>query len=190
MDPAASYREDDTLRAFNGLSYDYDPVDSPDELAKSSELIISGTVTGVREGRTTYAPKNDKYRGPTSIVLTVNGAQAVQGKLPSGSDGNIYIELLNPGRKAPAAYDKAFPSGSSVVAYLDPAGDGEPREGVDVAINDPRAGRPDGQALYLPASPQGLSLQVGDHDVVWPLIGVTKPGKGSDALPGGHLIAK
>lgn len=189
-EPEASYREDDTLGSFYGLSYDYDPVRSPDELAKLSDLVISGSVTGVREGRTTTFPKNDTIKGSTSIVLAVKSTQAVRGELPSGNDGNIYIELSNPGQKDPAAYDKAFPVGSSVVAYLVPAGDGQPREGVDVAIENPEAGRPDGQSLYLPANPQGLSLQVDDRDVVWPLIGAQKSGKIADAFPGGDLIGE
>lgn len=188
--PETSYREDDTLAAFNGLWYDYDPMHSPDELAKLSEVVISGNVEGVRVGRTTTYPKNDRIKGSTTIVLAVTNLEAVRGKLPTGNEGSIYIELANPGQKDPAEYGKAFPAGSSVVAYLVQAGDGRPREGVDVAIESPEAGRPAGQSLFLPANPQGISLQVDEREVVWPLIQAQKPGQIVDALPGGNLIAE
>jgi hypothetical protein len=126
-----SYREEDTLAAFNGLWYDYDPMHSPDELAKLSEVVISGKVEGVRVGRTTIYPKNDRIKGSTTIVLAMTNLEVVRGKLPTGNEGSIYIELANPGQKDSAEYGKAFPAGSSVVAYLVQAGDGRPREGVE-----------------------------------------------------------
>lgn len=176
----AAYRVEDTLAAFAGLSYDYDPFRSPEELAAASHVIIQGTVEGVREGRT--------GTGVHSLVLIVNTGSVVKGELPPGNDGNVYLELPGSGSPDPSYYTKALPRGAAVVAYLVPAGDGTPREGTDARIDNPVQGRPAGQALYLPAGPQGLILQVGDQDVVWPLIGERAPGKITDTLPGGGLI--
>ncbi|WP_461164218.1 hypothetical protein [Arthrobacter sp. R4-81] len=190
-DGREAYVEEDTLNAFagNGSTGDYDPFQSPDELATVSELVISGTVAGVREGRTLYYPQNDQAQGTTSIVLIVNVTEAVKGKLQPGTDGRAYIEFFQPVQSDLSSYGRAFPEGSSVVAYLAPAGEGEPNERVDVAIENPEAGRPTGQVLYRPVSPQGLILQVGGHDVVWPLLRAQKTGPISRALPGGDLIA-
>lgn len=186
-----AYSEEDTLSAFggNGPIGDYDPFQSPAELAKVSELVISGTVAGIREGRTLYYPENDQVEGNTSIVLIMDVSEAVRGKLQAGTDGRAYIEFFHPAQNDLSAYRRALPEGSSVVAYLAPAGDGEPNERVDVAIENPEAGRPTGQPLYVPVSPQGLILQFGEHDVVWPLLRAQKTGPISRALPGGDLIA-
>ncbi|WP_458112738.1 hypothetical protein M1D88_00810 [Arthrobacter sp. R1-13] len=177
----ATYRAEDTLRAFAGLSYDYDPLRSPEALAALSQVIVQGTVEGVRDGRTSNT-------GTVSVVLIVNTGSVVKGELPPGNDGNVYLELRGSGSPDPSYYTKALPNGAAVVAYLVPAWDGTPKEGTDVRIENPQAGRPDGQALYLPAGPQGLVLQVGEQDVVWPLIGARAPGKIADTLPGGDLI--
>lgn len=185
-----SYSVDDTLGAFVGLEYDYDPVRSPDELAAQSTSIIQGTVAGVQTGRVEYVPGNDTIKGSSSIVLVVNNVRPVKGELLPGNDGNVYLELANPGQHEPSYFDEAFPQGTAVVAYLVVAGDGLPQEGVDVAIADSKAGRPEGQALFLPAGPQALAIQVDGADVVWPLIGATKPGDIAATLPGGSLIAE
>ena len=176
----AAYRVEDTLAAFTGLSYDYDPLRSPEALAALSQVVVQGTVEKVRDGRT--------GTGTDSVVLIINTGTVVKGELPPGHDGKIYLELPGSGSPDPSYYAKAFPRGAAVVAYLVPAWGGTPGEGTDARIDNPKAGRPDGQALYLPAGPQGLVLQVGDHDVVWPLIGARAPGKITDTLPGGDLI--
>ncbi|MDQ0820375.1 hypothetical protein QFZ79_002667 [Arthrobacter sp. V4I6] len=176
----SSYEVEDTLAAFGGVSSDYNPFHSPEEIAAASQVIVQGTVEGVREGRT--------GTGIDSIVMIVNIQGVVQGELPRGNDGNVYLELPGSGSSDPLYYAKALPEGAAVVAYMVPAWDGTPSEGTDATIENPNAGRPDGQALFLPAGPQGLVLQVGDQDVVWPLIGEWAPGKIADTLPGGSLI--
>ena len=182
LQPSApsSYRAEDTLGAFSGLSHDYNPLSSPDALAALSQVVVQGTVEGVREGRT--------GKGIDSIVLIVHIKDVVKGELPPGNDGNVYLELPGSGSPDPRYYSKALPEGAAVVAYTVTAPDGAPHAGTDVKIENPKAGRPDGQALFLPAGPQGLILQVGEEAVVWPLIGAQAPGDIADTLPGGGLI--
>ncbi|MET3923891.1 hypothetical protein [Arthrobacter sp. UYEF20] len=175
-----AYRAEDTLAAFGGLTFDYDPFHSTEDLAAVSQVIAQGTVEGVREGRT--------GTGLHSVVLILHTGRVVKGELPRGNDGNVYLELFGARSSDPLYFTKAFPKGATVVAFMVPAGDGAPREGIDATIENPKAGRPDGQALYLPAGPQGLVLQVKEQDVVWPLIGERAPGKIADTLPGGDLI--
>ena len=170
---------EDTLAAFGGVSYDYNPFHSTEELAAASQLNVQGTVEGIREGRT--------GTGLHSVVLILHIGRVVEGELPRGNNGNVYLELNGANSSDPLYFTKAFPKGAAVVAYMVPAWDGTPSEGTDATIDNPKAGRPDGQALFM-SPPQGLVLQVGDQDVVWPLIGERAPGKITETLPGGHLI--
>lgn len=176
----AAYRAEDTLAAFGGVTFDYDPFHSTEELAAVSQVVFQGTVEGIREGRAGI--------GADSVVLILHADTVVKGELPPGNYGNVYLELPGSGSPDPSYYTKALPKGALVVAYLVPASDGTPRAGTDATIDNPEAGRPDGQSLYLPAAPQGFALQVGEQDVVWPLIGARAPGEIADTLPGGNLI--
>jgi len=178
----SSYQVVDTLEAFGGRTVDYDPYDSPQDLAAVSQVVVEGTVVGVREGRT--------ITGVDSVVLVLLPGDVVKGELALGNDGNVYLELYAAGSSDPLHYAKAVPSGAKVVAYMVPAGDGAPEGGTDVVVDDPKAGRPEGQALFLPYGPQGLVMQVEGHDVVWPLLGAHAPGNIADTLPGGSLIEK
>lgn len=182
LDPSKPvfFRLEDTLAAFGSISYDYNPFNSPAVIGAASQVIVQGTVEGVRAGRA--------GTGIHSIVLVLHAESVVKGGLPLGNDGNVYLELTGGNSSDPLYFAKAFPKGAEAVAFMVPAWDGPPREVTDVEIENPKAGRPDGQALYLPAGPQGLILQVGDHDVVWPLVGEHAPGKIADTLPGGQLI--
>ena len=180
---------DDRVEQFTGFEADYDPLSSPAALAETSQLVVTGTIDRVQDGRVQIVPKNESEPGVPTVVLVLRDVQAVAGSLDGGTDGFVYVELPYPGQHDVEAYLDGFRTGSDVVAYLVPASDGLPQEGVDVAIADPQAGRPDGQALYIPAGPQALVLQHKDEAVVWPLIGERRDGRIDDALPGGTLIA-
>ncbi|POH66061.1 MULTISPECIES: hypothetical protein [Cryobacterium] len=143
----SSYHVSDTLKAFGSLTADYDPFNSPQELAAASQVIVEGTVVGLQKGRTTMVFD--------SVVLVLLPNDVVTGELAAGNDGNVYVELNGAGSPDPLYYAKALPSGAKVVAYMVPAGDGTLEEGNDVAIDNPKAGRPEGQALFLANGPQG-----------------------------------
>lgn len=182
----SSYAEESSLDAFRVVTYDYEPFRSTTEMAAAVPLVIDGVVLGVREGRTSYVAGTDTAVS-TTIVLVVESVRAVQGEVPDG-DGNVYIELDGSGQPLDV-FARAFPRGARVVAYVGPAWDGSRTDDVDVEIPDGDAGRPAGEPLFMLAGgPQGLALQVGGYDVVWPLIGAAAEGSIDDYLPGGHLI--
>ena len=183
------YSVQQSVEQFTGLEFDYDPVDSPAALAKRSKLVVTGTIDRVQEGRVEVVPGNEEIPGVSTIVLVLRNPRAVVGSVDEGNDGLVYVELQNPGGQDPDAYQDGLREGSSVVAFLLPASDGASVEGVDIAIADPKAGRPAGQALYMPAGPQALILQYENEAVVWPLIGEKRDGNLEDTLPGGELIA-
>ena len=179
----------DALAAFGGLESDYEPYASTDAMAKYATLIVLGTVERVQAGRTFYVPASPDLPGDDRIVLVLTDVHAQEGGAPVGPDEKIYVELAQPSSSDPAANEKAFPEGSTVVAYLVAAGEGGIDANIDVAIKNPAGGRPAGQPLFQPSGPQGLVLQTSDGDVVWPLTGATAEGEITDALPGGALIS-
>jgi hypothetical protein len=185
----APYSVQDSVELFAGIDLDYDPLPSPTALAGRSDVVVTGTIERVQEGRDEISPANENVVPYRTIVLVLRDANAVVGSLEPATDGFVYIELPNPGQREPSAYQDGLFAGSSVVAYLVPAFDGELAEGSDVGIANAGAGRPAGQALYQPSGPQGLILQHDADPVVWPLIGEVRDGILEEALPSGELIA-
>ncbi|WP_461163942.1 hypothetical protein [Arthrobacter sp. R4-81] len=178
----ASYKPEDTLAAFSaqtpekapgqiiGQVQDSGRLPTTEALASVSGVVVKGTVAGIREGRT-------DTNALGSIVVVVDIENVVQGAIPEGNDGRVYVELPAIGHPHPSDYAKALPDGAVVVAYL-----------VAAPNSISPAGLPDGQALLVPAGPQGFALQVGDHDIVWPLTGAREPGEITETLPGGTLV--
>jgi len=187
--PTKTYSAQQSVEQFIGIDFDYDPLASPAALAKQSLFVVTGTIDRVQEGRNQIVPKNENAPGISTIVLVLRDPKFVTGDSQQGNDGFVYIELPNPGQQDSDAYRDGLRAGSAVVAYLVPAADGAPSEGVDTAIADPKAGRPSGQDLFQPAGPQALVLQFEDEAVVWPLIGEKRDGRIEDTLPDGDLIA-
>ena len=106
-----------------------------------------------------YPSSSAGIDGPTSIVLVITDVTPVSGQQQEDNDGNAYVELQATKQPDPARYSRALPAGARVVAYLVPAADGAPDARTDGSLANPAAGRPAGQALYLPAGPQGLAIQ-------------------------------
>jgi hypothetical protein len=183
------YSSEATANEFSGVDYDYDPVESPAALAGLSTLVVTGTIDRIQAGRVEAIPAGVNTPAASTIVLVLRDVKVELGQLDEGSDGFVYVELPNAGTQKPEAYEDGLPAGSSVVAYLLPAPDGAPIEGLDSAIADPKAGRPEGQALYQTANPQALIIQHDDDPVVWPLIGEKRDGQIADTLPDGELTA-
>ena len=190
VEPVTTYSARDCVDLLGVVTYDYDPVPSPSALAEQSRLVVTGMVDRVQEGRVEIVPGNENAPVGSTMVLVLRDPEAVLGDFSEGSDGFVYVELPAPPALQDAdAYQDGPCTGASVVAYLTPASDGAPVEGVDIAIEDPQAGRPAGQALYIPAGPQALILQYDDEAVVWPLTGEKREGSLADTLPDGTLIA-
>lgn len=188
-DSVPPYSVQDSVDVFAGVEYDYDPLETTTALAEQSLLVVVGTIDRVQEGRIQIVPANTSASEISTIVLVLRDARAVSGSLDERNDGFVYVELPNPGGQESEAYQDGLRAGSRIVAYLVGAAGGEPLDGIDTAILDPDAGRPDGQRLYLPAGPQALILQHEKDEVVWPLIGEQRVGAIEETLPGGDLIA-
>lgn len=81
------------------------------------------------------------------------------GSLPAGSDHVVYVQVVSV--TEPSVLNEYLPDGQRAIVYLEAAA--EPSD--DFPIIDNEAGHPEGQPLYQPLSPQGITLQDGDDAV-------------------------
>lgn len=123
-----------------GWSADYEPAESPQDLASRSTLVVEGSLRGFIEGR-------ELGRGP-GMARTITMVVDVDSTLLGDAPETVYVELPSPGNARGAEYDsptEPFP----VLLYLIPADRSED-------IVDADAGRPEGELLYRPTTPQGF----------------------------------
>jgi hypothetical protein len=129
---------------FGQYHADYTPATSPSELASWSDLVVTGTLVEVRDGRL----ESDGYR---SIVMVVNADKVLKGSTSS----KVHVELPNPGTRKASVYDAAAPKGADLLLYLM---DTAPLDKESPTLVDPAEGRPAGTPLYQPVNPQGVVI--------------------------------
>lgn len=124
-------------------SADYEPAVSPKELSSRSTLVVEGNLSDFIEGRE-IAGTPGTSTPSRNITMVVD----VESTLVGQEVKTVYVEIPSPGN-VPAT-DYANPSESfPVLLYLIPA------ERTD-DIRDLDAGRPKGEPLYRPTTPQGF----------------------------------
>ncbi len=172
--------------AFPAPFSDYEPAASLRALAGSSDVVVRAKVARFQPGRTEVVIGSQEPLG-TSSVMVLTGVEVADGAL-SGDGEEVFVELPRAPLQSPETLPSAFPACTDVVLYLQEASDGAGSEDVDTRVTDPQAGRPRGEPLYIPVSPEGFAVQ-SPHPttVVWPLLG---EGSGSllDVLPDGDLL--
>jgi hypothetical protein len=129
---------------FDQYHADYEPAKSPAELSNWSDLVVTGTIVAVKDGRV----ESDGYR---SIVMVVEADKTLKG--PASS--KVYVELPNPGTRQASVYDAAAPKSADVLLYLM---DTAPLDKESPTLVDPSEGRPAGIPLYQPVNPQGVVI--------------------------------
>jgi len=144
---------------FKGYGADYTHVDTPAELAAESALVIEGRIDKVERGRTIGTAVDAPGASPT-VVVAVTVARTHLGTLPDRAQSKVYVELSAPRGMDISRYERAAPKQSTVLLYLAPA-----PPATDFPVVDPDAGRPAGQPLYQPVSPQGFLIE-GDRKVM------------------------
>ncbi len=171
---------------FRGISADYIARTSPAELADDSVLVVSGSILRVQEGRVEGDP-NDDIVDSHSIVVVVRADKPVKGALAQDSAGLVYVELPSSGNRPARDFADALPKGTRVLLYLIAAPDGAE---LVWGYQDPAAGRPARQPLYMPSNPQSFAIELTDGTgVVWIGESHYAPGaKLADAFPGGKLV--
>lgn len=177
-------RAAEMLRLFGGYSADFEPLATTEEIEETSDIVFSGTITDVMPGPVVGNP-NDKLSDIRTMVLTIGNVVVSSGSLPTNNNGFIYLDIVSPYSLDQSEFTTFVPIGTNMVAYASlykgPAGSGIP-------VTDLSAGRPLGQALFVPSHPQGLVLDASTDDsgeLVWPLVGSYAEMLLEEALPGG-----
>lgn len=163
-------------KLFIGYHADHEVADSPADLADQSDLVVRGTVVSIDRGRTQLLDENSGLE-LTSIVATLKVNEVLVGSLAPDSQGLVYFELPNVGGIRPAAFEATLPDGAETVLYAVPSRPGDP------TLENPRAGRPHGQPMMTPVSPQGFWMESEDNGVVEVLEGVSSDAPIEDTMP-------
>jgi hypothetical protein len=140
---------------LNVLHYDYEPADTPRELASQSHLVVRGRLESATEGRTLQA---STARPVYYVVFSVAVLELVSGSPDLVTDGRIYFELPRAYSQTAQEFNKVLPTGDVLLFLHDRA---------DLANNDAAnhmAGRPEGSHLFGP-KPQGFWLDNGPEDL-------------------------
>ncbi len=165
--------------ALNGLlgtgSADWQPVATPEELARYADVVLIGTVED---------------------VTTAEGVSLVRVRSEPGSDGRGHFATGDPVGMALNAYSiedeftvedvaAALPAGSRIVLYGRLP---DPRPATHPVVQD-LASRAGVTVTVQPALPQTLAVQLpGDPAIHWPGLDGAVDGDLRDTLPGGTLV--
>ena len=139
-DPAAA----GVSEAFRGQVADFDVYDRPEDLARIADAVVVGHVVGVADGRY-RADSLDDPSGFRAQVLTIEVDQTYESDHPAD---RVYVEVTPSVNDTQDSLDAVMPKRDPMVFYLSDISDAS-------GIADPSAGRPDGQPMYTPVSPQG-----------------------------------
>lgn len=145
---------------------DYDPARSPADVASKlaeypnldGQLVAKGTIESFDAGRIYEFADPDSQ--PT-IVMRLDVDQVLQGELPAGSEGSVFVEfdgtVVEETDELVSSLEKGLPRGTPVLAYLAQLAP----SGVypDVKITNEGAGVPAGQPIFEVFTPQGLYLE-------------------------------
>lgn len=126
-----------------GYSEDYDPAATPRELQERSALVVRGTLSEFIQGRE-IAPMEGSSEVGHNITMVISVEESLFGR----ASKTVYVEMPSPGNVPASKYDRPS-SPFPVLLYLAPADQ-------TWDILDPTAGRPPGQPLYRPTTPQGF----------------------------------
>lgn len=154
-DAAASGNLQAFARLFSGFHADYDPAESPRDLANRSDLVVVGQLGPVSEGQTFGEP--DQPWTYQTVIVTVTVDEVKKGALPENSDGKVYVQLIAPATASASDYNDVAPRDSDILWFLSAAA-------IDTTDADagPERGQPDGQPLWQSTTPQGFLIQADD----------------------------
>ena len=133
-------------RLLNYIDYDYDPAETPGDLAGLVDLVVIGAVVDMRPGRLTGTDDPLPH-----VVVSVRVEKTLRGSASGASDGQIFVELPVPNPRASAELKSNLPVGSRLALFVSDYT--TPKD--DNPVQNQDAGRPPGSRLFAPAA-QGL----------------------------------
>jgi hypothetical protein len=138
-----------------GTHFDYDPSDSPRELASWMDGVVVGTFESVADGPVEVIAEGVYVN---HVVFAVRVEQVVAGA-PDDllTDQHIYLEFTRASNTPVEAYRAAMPTGKVLLFIAKstfPPG----------VVENEGAGRPEGASLYF-VHPEGFWIETADGDV-------------------------
>lgn len=143
---------------FADSSWDFNVLESSEELVEWSDLALVGTIRNVTEGRSAPISDQDDSVAFSTITVEVLPREAFGGQ---AAERVVHVELDRHPNVSIASYREVL-AGTDAVFYLtDITGDEAAPVAVDPATiwHDPEAGRPVSARIYVPISPQGFFIQ-------------------------------
>jgi hypothetical protein len=142
---------------------DYDPAAGPVDLANRSQVVVLGRIVALREGRSFADGPEQVWSG--TAVMEVAVERVLAGELSDPEHSSIYVELFRDLRLEATALDAMAPKEARVLLYVNEIPDpptADPGYLPEAVINA-GAGRPAGQPLVFPTTPQGFLMETDQH---------------------------
>lgn len=143
------------MAALNAGSSDYNEEASPEDMAEHSDSIVEGRIVALNEGRS-YGSAIGAIDTITRVSATINVTRTLKG--PAAS--TVYLEL-DASSVQLEEMRATLPTSTTGIFYLTDRSS----PSVSTEILNPNAGRPQGQPIYVLASPQGGVLPDGQSSV-------------------------
>lgn len=159
--PAAQGSIEGLGSLFTSWSFDYIVAESGADLAEYADIVVVGQPDGLAAGPT---HKDEVTLAPTrSVVLKVTVEDVLLGQLPDDANDTVYLYLPETFEIASMGIERADAIARNATApgvfYLNLVN--FENEVPGWIIEDQEAGRPAGQPLFQPVSPQGFVLSMG-----------------------------
>lgn len=143
---------------YTDASASFVPASGPSELAKFSDLVVTGQTGTPTKGRIWGSSIEDPTAAPPTVIVPIKVSSVEKGTLPEESDGTIYLEIFTSDGPSRSSLMDGLRSRSGIF-YLWKTPD--PLRG-DTEIVDEDAGRPLGQPMFQATSPEGMLIETGD----------------------------
>lgn len=168
----------------DGISYDFIPHHSNEELAESADVVASGSVVKIQSGPT-YGRFDDDFSDMDTVVVTIKPLKVAKGDV--SVDDELNLVLYASAYSDLDAWNKAFPEGTGVAVYLTKMSSERPTAPEESGIDAKGLEAFEGIDLYA-TGPQGFAVQTEGNTIYWPWTDVTREGSIEEALPGGSAV--
>jgi hypothetical protein len=141
-DPPTGQSLADFLGCMRQVVYDYQPADTPAQLARQADAVVTGTIADMKAGQS-YAPSPGS-RADGTFVLEVEVDRVLAGDPAVVADGSVYVEMPNPASRNDCL-EAPVPKLHGVFFVLDTT-----NWPYDWTVLDEGAGRPAGARITTP----------------------------------------
>lgn len=145
----------------SGSASSYIPVKGPSELTKHSDVVIRGSTGEAQEGRVFGTSRKDPAANFT-MVFPVKIDSIEAGRLDPAVQDTVYMEMFVAGSPLRGKFAAGL-SNRTGLFYLYRKPDKSPPG----EIANAEAGRPAGQPMYGPTSPEGTFIETQNGGGVW-----------------------